>query len=99
VVGQHGRVLLHSPTPVWVSEGGVYRGGDRGGVRWSSGRISGQNQSVDGPKDTGGRRRDKSPSGGRAQGRGEWRPGGTPTTESGSPGRRGAAGVAGLWLW
>jgi hypothetical protein len=51
VVGQQGRVL-HSPTPVWVSEGDANGGGDQGDVRWSSGRISGQNQSIDGPKDT-----------------------------------------------
>jgi hypothetical protein len=51
VVGQQGCVLLHSPTPLWISEGSVYGGGDRGGVRWSSGRISGQNPLVDGPKD------------------------------------------------
>jgi hypothetical protein len=54
VVGQQGRVLLHSPTPVWVSEGGAYGGGDQGGVRWSSGRIGDQNKPVDIPKDTGG---------------------------------------------
>jgi hypothetical protein len=55
VVGQQGRVLLlYVPTPVQVSEGGANRGGDRGGVRWSSGRISGQDQAVDGPKNTGG---------------------------------------------
>jgi hypothetical protein len=54
VVGQQGHVLLHSSTRVWVSEGGANGGGDRGGVRWSGGRISSQNQSVDWPKDTGG---------------------------------------------
>jgi hypothetical protein len=32
----------------------VYGRGDQGGVRWSSGHISGQNQPVDGPKDTSG---------------------------------------------
>jgi hypothetical protein len=32
----------------------VYRGGDQGGVWWSSSRISSQNQPVDEPKDTGG---------------------------------------------
>jgi hypothetical protein len=39
--------------PLWISEGSAYGGGDRGGVRWSSGRISSQNPLVDGPKDTG----------------------------------------------
>ena len=37
---------------MWVSEGGANGGGDRGGVQWSSGRISGQYQPVNGPKDT-----------------------------------------------
>jgi hypothetical protein len=54
VVGQQGRVLLHRPTPVRVSEGGTNGGGDRGGVRWSGGRISCKNQSVDRSKDSGG---------------------------------------------
>jgi hypothetical protein len=55
VVGQQGRVLLlHGPTPVRVGEGGANGGGDRGGVRWSIGRISGQDQPVDRPKNTGG---------------------------------------------
>jgi hypothetical protein len=54
VVGQQGRVLLHGPTPVWVSEGGANGGGDQGGVQWSSGRISGQDQPFDRPKNTGG---------------------------------------------
>jgi hypothetical protein len=54
VVGQQGCVLLHGPTLVLVDEGGANGGGDRGGVRWSSGRISGQDQPVDRPKDTGG---------------------------------------------
>jgi hypothetical protein len=54
VAGQQDRVLLlHGPTPVWVSEGGANGGGDWGGVRWSSRRISSQNQSVDGPKNAG----------------------------------------------
>jgi hypothetical protein len=53
VVGQQSRVLLHSTTPVWVGEGGV-NGGGRGGVRRSVGRISGQNQSVDGAKNADG---------------------------------------------
>jgi hypothetical protein len=54
VVGQQGHILLlHSPTPVWVSQGGAYGGGDRGGVRWSSGRIGDQNKPVDRPKDPG----------------------------------------------
>jgi hypothetical protein len=48
VVGQQGRVLLlHGPTPVRVSEGSADGGGDWGGVRWSSGHISGQDQPVD----------------------------------------------------
>jgi hypothetical protein len=47
-LGQQGRVLLlHGST---LANGG----GDRGGVRWRSGRISGQNQLVDWPKDTDG---------------------------------------------
>jgi hypothetical protein len=54
VVGQQGHVLLHGPTPVRVDEGGANGGGDQGGVRWSSGRISGQDQPVDWPKNTGG---------------------------------------------
>jgi hypothetical protein len=54
VVGQMGRVLFHSPTPVWVCEGGANRGGDRGGVRWSGGRISGQNQLIDRAKNADG---------------------------------------------
>jgi hypothetical protein len=54
VVGQQGRVLLHSPMPVRVSEGGTNGGGDRGGVQWSSGLISCKNESVYQPKDTGG---------------------------------------------
>jgi hypothetical protein len=47
-----GVLLLHGPTLVWVSEGGANEGGDRGGVWWSSGRISGQNQPVNWPNDT-----------------------------------------------
>jgi hypothetical protein len=47
VVGQQGRILLHGPTPVGVGEGGANGGGDRGGVRWSSGRVGGQDQPVD----------------------------------------------------
>jgi hypothetical protein len=39
---------------VRVSEDSTNGGGDRGGVRWSSGRISGQDQSVDKPKNTSG---------------------------------------------
>jgi hypothetical protein len=55
VVGQHSHILiLHSPTPVWVRQGGAYGGGDRGGIRWSSGRIGGQNKPVDRPKDPNG---------------------------------------------
>jgi hypothetical protein len=55
VVGQKGRVLLlHDPTPVGVSKGGANGGGDQGGVRWSSGRVSGQDQPVDWLKDVGG---------------------------------------------
>jgi hypothetical protein len=82
VVGQQGRVLLHGPTPVRVSEGGANGGGGRGGVRWSSGRTSGQNQLVNGPKDACGLRCVESPLGGCARGRGEWRPGGTLTAQS-----------------
>jgi hypothetical protein len=52
MVGQKGRVLLHGPTPVRVSEGGANGGGNQRGVRWSSGHISGQDQPVDWPKDT-----------------------------------------------
>ena len=37
-----------------VGQGGAYGGGDRGGVRWSSGPIGGQDQSVDRSKDTSG---------------------------------------------
>jgi hypothetical protein len=54
VVGQQGRVLLHGTTPVRDDEGGANGGGGRGGVRWSCGRISGQDHPVDRPKDTGG---------------------------------------------
>jgi hypothetical protein len=39
---------------MWVGEGGANGGGDRGGIRRSDGRISGQNQPVDGAKNTGG---------------------------------------------
>jgi hypothetical protein len=39
---------------VRVVEGDANGGGDQGGVRWRSGRISGQNQPIDGPKDTAG---------------------------------------------
>jgi hypothetical protein len=53
VVGQQGRLILHSPTQVWVSQGGAYRG-DRGGIRWSSSRIGDYNKPVDGQKDTSG---------------------------------------------
>jgi hypothetical protein len=45
-------VLLHGPTLVWVSEGGANGGEDRGGVWWSTGRISDQNQPVNWPNDT-----------------------------------------------
>jgi hypothetical protein len=55
VVGQQDRVLLlHSPTPMWIGEGGANGGGDRRGARWSSGRISDHNQLIAGPKDTSG---------------------------------------------
>jgi hypothetical protein len=55
VVGQQGRVLLlHGLTLVRVSEGGANGGRDWGGVRWSSGRVSDQDQPIDGPKKTGG---------------------------------------------
>jgi hypothetical protein len=47
VVGQEGRVLLHSASPVWVGESGTNGGWDRGGVRWSDSRISCQDQPVD----------------------------------------------------
>jgi hypothetical protein len=51
VVGQEGRVLLlHSTTPMWVSEGSANGGGHRGSVGWSAGRISCQDQPVDGAK-------------------------------------------------
>jgi hypothetical protein len=54
VVGQQGRIfLLHGPTPVRVGEGGADGGGDRGGIRWCSGRVGGEDQAVDRPKDTG----------------------------------------------
>jgi hypothetical protein len=52
VVDQQGHVLLlHSTTPVWVSEGGA-NGEDRGGIQ-RSGVISGQNQPIDGAKNIG----------------------------------------------
>jgi hypothetical protein len=55
VVGQQGRVLLlHGPTSVRVGEGSANGGGDRGGVRWSSGHVSGQDQPVYWPKNIGG---------------------------------------------
>jgi hypothetical protein len=50
VVGQEGRVLLHSTTPMWVGEGSANGGGHRGSVGWSAGRISCQDQPVDGAK-------------------------------------------------
>jgi hypothetical protein len=50
VVGQQGRVLLHSTTPVGVDEGSANGGGDRGGV-WRS--VSCQDQPVDGAKNVG----------------------------------------------
>jgi hypothetical protein len=53
VVGQQGRILLHNTTPVWVDEGSVNRGGDRGGVWRSGSRISGHNQPVDGAENAG----------------------------------------------
>jgi hypothetical protein len=61
VVGQQGRVLLHSAAPVGVGEDGA-NGGDRGGVRRSGSRVSRQDQ-------PGGerRRRAESPLGGRAR--------------------------------
>jgi hypothetical protein len=47
VVGQQGRVLLlHSVTPVEVSEGSTNGGEDRGGVRRSGSRVSRQDQTV-----------------------------------------------------
>jgi hypothetical protein len=54
VVGQEGRVLLHSASPVWVGESGANGGGDRGGLRWSGSRISCQDQPVDRSKNAGG---------------------------------------------
>jgi hypothetical protein len=62
VVGQQGRVLLHSAAPVGVGEDGANGGGDRGGVRRSGSRVSRQDQS-------GGerQRRAESPLGGRAR--------------------------------
>jgi hypothetical protein len=51
VVGQQGRVLLHGPTPMRVSEGGANGGGDGGDVRGSGGRVTGQDQPVDWSKD------------------------------------------------
>jgi hypothetical protein len=54
VVGQEGRVLLlHSTTPMWVGEGSA-NGGHRGSVGWSVGRISCQDQPVDGAKNASG---------------------------------------------
>jgi hypothetical protein len=54
VIGHQDRVLLlHSTTPMWVSEGGSDGGGDQGGVRRSGGRISDQNQPLDGAKNAG----------------------------------------------
>jgi hypothetical protein len=54
VVGHQGCVLLlHSTMPMWVSEGGSDGGGDRTCVQRSGGRISGQNQPVDGAKNAG----------------------------------------------
>jgi hypothetical protein len=51
VVGQEGRVLLlHSTTPMWVSEGSANGGGHRGCVGWSGGCISNEDQPVDGAK-------------------------------------------------
>jgi hypothetical protein len=55
VVGQEGRVLLlHSTTPMWVGEGSANGGGHRGSVGCSAGRISCQDQPVDGAKNTSG---------------------------------------------
>jgi hypothetical protein len=66
VVGQQGRVLLlHSLTPVRVSEGGT-NGGDRGGVQWSGCHINCKNQPNEGHRWCA-----KSPWVGHAQGRGE----------------------------
>jgi hypothetical protein len=54
VVGQEGRVLLlHSASPVWVSESGANEG-DQGGVWWSGSRISCQDQPVDRTKNASG---------------------------------------------
>jgi hypothetical protein len=54
VVGQEGRVLLHSSSPVWVGESGANGGGDRGGIRWNGSRINCQDQPVDRPKNASG---------------------------------------------
>jgi hypothetical protein len=54
VIGQEGRILLHSASPVWVGESGANGGGDRGSVQWSGNRISCQDQSVDRSKNAGG---------------------------------------------
>jgi hypothetical protein len=53
VVGQQGRVLLHSATPVRVGEGCPNGGGDRGGVRRSDSRVSRQDQLVNGAENAG----------------------------------------------
>jgi hypothetical protein len=55
VVGQEGCVLiLHSTTPMWVSEGSANGGGHRGSVGWSAGHIGCQDQPVDGAKNASG---------------------------------------------
>jgi hypothetical protein len=55
VVGQEGRVLLlHSTTPMWVSEGSANGGGHRGSVGWSAGCSSCQEQPVDGAENASG---------------------------------------------
>jgi hypothetical protein len=52
VVGQQGCILLlHSATPVWISEGGANGGGNRGGA-WRS--VNHQYQPIDGAKNAGG---------------------------------------------
>jgi hypothetical protein len=86
VVGQEGRVLLlHSTTPMWVGEGSVNKGGHWGSVGWSAGRISCQNQPIDGAKNASGA---ESPLGGRVWGHSGWRLGGIRTAQSGPPERR-----------
>jgi hypothetical protein len=57
-----------------VGEGDTNGGGNRGGIRRSDSRVVRQDQLVDGAENVG--CAGESPSGGRARGRGGWRPGG-----------------------